>query len=170
MFFWLRYAMVLGTTQISLTDSTSGKHSKGRLGCYPCMSCNNCELLIKGPVFTHPGTKRTYQIKHCITCRYDHVIYALHCPFPLLYIGETTTECRLQINNHKSTIRTGKVELPVPGHFRNFGHTVTDLKCSIIYYVPPLKQGGNRERILKHKEVFWINKVDTISLKGLNVD
>lgn len=28
----------------------------GRLGCFPCMACDNCSLLIKGPIFKHPNT------------------------------------------------------------------------------------------------------------------
>lgn len=152
------------------TDPTSGKQRKGKLGCYACMSCDNCGQLIRGPVFTHPGTGETFKIRHCLTCRHDHVIYALQHPCHLLYIGETTTERRLRINNHKSAIRTGKVKLPVLRHFAEFGHTIADLKFSIIDQVPPLKQGGNREKILNRKEVVWNNRLGTIPRRGLNLD
>lgn len=94
----------------------------------------------------------------------------MECPCPLIYIGETTTKCRLHINNHKSTIRTGKVELPVPRHFLEQGHTVMDLTFSIIDHVPSLRRGGNREKILKQREVWWINKLRTLYPLGLNLD
>lgn len=99
-----------------------------------------------------------------------HCIYVLQCLCPLLYVGEKTTECRLRINNHKSTIRWKKVELPAPQHFFEARHKVSDLRFSIIDHVPPLKRGGNREKLLKRREVCWIKKLDTMSPCGMNLD
>lgn len=79
-------------------------------------------------------------------------------------------ECRKRITSHKSTIRTQKIDLPVPRHFSEAGHDVSELKFAIIDHVPPLDRGGNREKRLKQKELYWINKFDTRYPKGLNID
>lgn len=47
---------------------------------------------------------------------------------------------------------------------------MTDLKLSIIDYVPPLKREGNRMEILKRREGFWIKRLGTIFPRGLNLD
>lgn len=70
-------------------------------------------------------------------------------------MGETTGECRLGLHNHRSTIRTNKIELPVPRHFAEAKHSLNDLKFMIIDHVPPLKRGGDRERLLKQRELKW---------------
>lgn len=78
--------------------------------------------MVKGETFKNPGNGSEYRIKYKLTYRHDYVIYVLQCPCPLLYVGETPTECRIRFNNHKSTILTRKVELPVPRHFVECGH------------------------------------------------
>lgn len=90
---------------------------EGKKDCFPCLSCDNCPLMIKGSVFAHLNTGVKFRIKNYLTCRNNLVIHVLQYPCPLLYVGETTNECRLRINSHRSTIRTKKVELPVPHHF-----------------------------------------------------
>lgn len=53
------------------------------------------------------------------------------------------------------SVQASVQDLPVPKHFLEAGHSVNDLKFSIIDHVPPMKRGGNREK------VFWINKLET---------
>lgn len=119
-----------------------------RLDSFPCMSYNNCGLMIKGSVFKHPVTGNVYKIQHMLTCRYKFVIYVLQCPCPLLNVGETTTECRIRLNNHRSTILTQKQELPAPRHFVECGHR---FKIYSDWSYSPLQRGGKREKIFKQR-------------------
>lgn len=82
------------------------------------------------------------------------------------YVGETTMECRNRINSHKSTIRTRKIDLPVTRNFSEARHNVSELRFACY----PLTRGGNRQKLLKQKEVYSINKLDTKYPKGLNLD
>lgn len=85
-------------------------------GVLPCLRCNNCNHLQKSKVFEHPTTLKRYKIKHYLTWASNYVIYVLQCPCKMLYVGETTMECRNRVNKHKSTIRTERHDLPVSKH------------------------------------------------------
>lgn len=74
------------------------------------------------------------------------------------------------MNNHKSTIRNKKVELPVPRHCIEKGHEVSEIKFMILDHIPPLRDGGDREKMLKRREVMWIKKLNTLIPGGLNVE
>lgn len=134
-------------------DTQSRTQKIGKIGCYPCYRCSNCSNMIRGDKFVHPHTGEVIKINHYLTCNSDFVIYILTCPCQMLYVGETTNTFRKRINNHKSTIRTGKVEFPVPKHFRDKGHHLKDLKYMIVDHVPKNKRGGDRVTLLKKKEL-----------------
>lgn len=71
-------------------------------------------------------------------------------------------ECRNRINKHKSTIRTGRHDLPVSKHFIDLEHNIKDLNYWIVDHVPKLKRGGDRSLKLKRLELEWIQKLDTL--------
>lgn len=78
-------------------------------------------------------------------------------------------EVRTQINKHKSTIRSQQLDLPVAAHVVSMGHSVSQLKSKIIDGLPPLRRGGDRQKALLKKELFWIFTLDTMSPKYLNL-
>lgn len=75
-------------------------------GCYPCLHCNNSRHMVKGETFVHPTTGIRFYYYFFLSCCSDFVIYILSCPCGLLYIGETSMECRIRINKPNLTIRT----------------------------------------------------------------
>ncbi|OCT99800.1 hypothetical protein XELAEV_18005581mg [Xenopus laevis] len=50
------------------------------------------------------------------------------------------------------------------------GHRADQLKFMVLEGVPPLKYGGNRELRLKQREVWWVNKMNSLAPHGLNSD
>lgn len=62
-----------------------------------------------------------------------------------------------RISKHNSTIRTGLVELPIPKHFLAQAHSISQLKFRIIDSVPIQRRGGDRQAILKERELMWIH-------------
>ncbi|CAN2390058.1 hypothetical protein PRIEUP_LOCUS94, partial [Pristimantis euphronides] len=129
-----------------------------RTGCYPCLSCKNCNNMQKGSFFSHPRSGKRYSIRQFFTCKFDFVIYTLQCPCGLLYVGETTQECRSRIGQHQYTIRQSKMELPVPHHFNTMGHNISQLRFRIMDEVPQLRKGGDRKGKLEKLELKWIYK------------
>lgn len=121
-------------------DISSNTFKAPRKGCFPCLRCGNCGNLQRGDRFTHPITGEQFQSKYFLTCNTHFVIYILQCPCNMLYVGEMTMACRIRLNKHKSVIRTGREDLPVPKHFKDKGHTLKDLTFFIIDHIMRLRR------------------------------
>lgn len=139
-------------------------------GNFTCAHCSCCSNLVRGNSFTHPQTGQSFPIKARYTCSSTFVVYAIICPCGLYYIGETTMEARARINKQKSTIRLKQMDVPVAAHFVTKGHSVSQLRFKIIDGVPPLRRGGDRQKILFKKNIFWIFTLDTMAPKGLYLE
>ncbi|CAJ0938544.1 unnamed protein product, partial [Ranitomeya imitator] len=98
----------IGSTKRDL-QTTFNRPSLGNLPCLGCACCNN---MIKGSSFCHPRTGKKYEIHRRFTCTSSFVVYVLSCHCGLFYVEETTMEIKARISKHKSTIRTGLIELP----------------------------------------------------------
>ncbi|CAJ0931144.1 unnamed protein product [Ranitomeya imitator] len=156
----------IGSTVVSLQRTLAPP----KLGNFPCLGCACCGNMIKGDFFNHPRTGQRFSIKGRYTCTSSFVIYLIVCPCGLTYVGETTMEIKARISKHKSTIRTKMVDLPIPKHFIESGHSVSQLRFRVIDGVPPLRRGGDRVKLLKKKELRWISKLGSRQPGGLNVD
>ncbi|OCT90306.1 hypothetical protein XELAEV_18018918mg [Xenopus laevis] len=95
-------------------------------------------------------------------------IYVIKCPCGFLYVGQTTRQVRDRIREHKSAIKTKKVDQAVAGHFVELGHGIHQLKFQVVDHVPPLRRGGDRAKRLLKKEASWIRRLDTLTPNGLN--
>ncbi|KAK3090867.1 hypothetical protein FSP39_015326 [Pinctada imbricata] len=79
------------------------------------------------------------------------------------YIGETEDGLNMRINNHRSSITTGKVNLPVAQHFNQDNHSWEDME------VVPIDHNVSwtiDQRVAK--ENFWQYTLKTIEPDGLN--
>ncbi|XP_073428203.1 uncharacterized protein [Dendrobates tinctorius] len=155
----------LGTSSHINTHTLTGQK---RTGTFPCLNCMSCSNIIKGSEIVHPCSGKSYPIRDYFTCETNFVVYIIKCPCGLLYVGETTQAIRDRISSHKSTIRCGKTWLPLPAHFKEARHNVSQLRFQIIEKVPRPKRGGNHVRLLKQRETFWIYTLDTLHPRGLN--
>uniref|UniRef100_A0A803JQT4 Reverse transcriptase domain-containing protein n=1 Tax=Xenopus tropicalis TaxID=8364 RepID=A0A803JQT4_XENTR len=139
-----------------------------KMGTFPCLSCAHCNNITKGEFFTHPHTGRTMPIRKYFTCDSMYVVYLIKCPCGLAYIGETTQKVKDRIKQHKSNIRCKQLQLPIPAHFHQMKHSISQLRYQVIDNVDPLRRGGDRQRLLKKLEMRWINTLGTLSPGGLN--
>ncbi|OCT79951.1 hypothetical protein XELAEV_18026767mg [Xenopus laevis] len=120
-------------------------------GMYPCLNYKQCKYVMKGKTFKHP-------------------VYAIVCPCGMIYVGETVQKIKSWISQHKSTIKLGNMGLPLSKHFKEKGHTAEQLRFTVLEMVPPLERGGDHELRLKQREVWWINKLNSLHPHGLNKD
>ncbi|CAJ0958430.1 unnamed protein product [Ranitomeya imitator] len=156
----------IGTSKRSIQSTLSTDKN----GNFPCLGCSCCNNMLKGEFFHHPHTGKKIFLKERYTCTSSFVVYMIVCPCGLTYVGETTMEVRARITKHKSTVRTGLTELPVPKHFIDNKHSVNQLRFRVIDSVPVLRREGNRLQILKTKELRWIYTLGLLQPKGLNID
>ncbi|CAJ0967661.1 unnamed protein product [Ranitomeya imitator] len=149
----------MGHDSRTSTRTLTGLH---RTGTFPCLSCMSCSNITKGNEVIHPRTGKSYPIRDFFTCETNFVVYIIKCPCGLLYA------IRDRISGHKSTIRCEKTWLPLPAHFKEVKHNVSQLRYQIIEKVPRPKRGGNHIRLLKQRETYWIYTLDTLYPRGLN--
>lgn len=141
-----------------------------RTGCYPCYHCINCKLMIKGDTFLNPATGGMMKITQFLTCDSSYVVYQLTCPCGKWYVGETTWDVKTRLNQHRYSIRKEKMDLPVSKHFKEAGHTQSDLRFRVLEQVELGRRGGDRQAILKKRKLYWIYTLKTLRPNGLNVD
>ncbi|OCT77123.1 hypothetical protein XELAEV_18032319mg [Xenopus laevis] len=82
---------------------------KKKVGTYPCLGCNCCAAIIKGSKINHPKNGYEININIYAMCKSNHVVYLLKCPCGLGYVGQTSREVKLRIQEHKGNIRNFKV-------------------------------------------------------------
>ncbi|OCT68336.1 hypothetical protein XELAEV_18039635mg [Xenopus laevis] len=92
--------------------------------------------------------------------------YWLHA----VYMGQTSYMGRDRIREHKSAIKSKRMDQPLAKHFAEAGHTVQQLKFQILDAVPRMRRGGNRVKKLLYKEAWWIRKLDSLFSNGLNME
>ncbi|XP_071980562.1 uncharacterized protein [Engystomops pustulosus] len=101
-------------------------------------------------------------------CESSFLVYVIKCPCGLVYVGETVQHIRDRISKHKSDIRCNKLLLPLPHHFHQAKHRISQLKFQVVEHVPIPRRGGNRVKQLLLREAFWIHRLDTMTPHGLN--
>lgn len=139
-----------------------------KMGTFPCLNSASCSNITKGSQFTHPQTGQKIDIKKCFTYNSTFVVYLIKCPCGIAYVGETTQKVKDRIKQHKSNGRYGCVHLPIPAHFAEARHTVSQLRYQVIDSVEPLRRGGDWTLQLKKLEMKWIHKLGTLGPGGLN--
>lgn len=116
------------------------------------------------------SNNKEMRIKEFITCNTAYVVYALQCPCGLIYIGHTK-RLRIHIAEHIANIKLGFKDHNVSLHFKiHHNQDPLGLKFWGIDHLKPFWRGSNLVRELFICEIQWIYLVDTILLKGLNVD
>ena len=82
-------------------------------------------------------------------------------------MGKTTSSLKQRISEHKRSIRRADPNYPVACHFTDCSHTAPSLQG--IEHIK-LPRGGNIDRKLCQRELFWINELGSLQPMGLNVD
>lgn len=84
-----------------------------------------------------------------------------------MYAGKTTRSLKQRVSEHKSSIRRADPNYPVPSHFNAL--PLSSLHFQGIEQVQ-LPRGGDIDKRLCQKELFWICTLDSLHPNGLNVD
>ena len=151
---------ILVRADISLRSAYNGQCQK--CDSRRCMTCKNIQCTQKFSS-THTGEKF---IIYCNdNCKTENIIYLLECAIcGLQYIGETKQQLRKRLNGHRSDANC-KPDLPLSRHLSSTGHhdSFGKLKVTIIYHNPKWDDKSRQER-----ESFWIRKLKTLSLNGIN--
>lgn len=137
--------------------------------CVPCKSTGGLKPATK--TFTSSTTNITYHCKFEATCATEGVVYLLQCPCGKQYVGKTKRAFRVRMGEHFRNIKNGLLSHNVSSHFLTH-HNCSPLgiSFSIIEVVQKNWRGGNFERFLSKREMYWIYTLKTLVPLGLNVD
>ncbi|OCT91952.1 hypothetical protein XELAEV_18015009mg, partial [Xenopus laevis] len=161
---------------------TTGLLAPLRMGTFECIKCAHCTGIIKGDSIAHPTKGTPIKIRGHFTCNCSNVIYLIKCPCGLPYVGQTSRCIKIRLNEHKSNIKNYNpekeklknedaakfiTELSVAKHFYHAKHTAAQVRWTILEQIK-MPRGGNINQQLLRRETFWINKIDSLSPRGLN--
>ena len=132
-------------------------------------TCSNkrCKLCPKSQAtstFISTNTGHEYKILTNVSCKSKNVVYLITCRVcKKQYIGETEDGLNMRINNHRSSITTKKMHLPVAQHFNLDHHSWEDM---IVVPIDHNSTWTTDQRVAK--ENFWQYTLKTIEPDGLN--
>uniref|UniRef100_A0A1X7UGQ5 GIY-YIG domain-containing protein n=1 Tax=Amphimedon queenslandica TaxID=400682 RepID=A0A1X7UGQ5_AMPQE len=124
--------------------------------------CATCQHFNPNINFNSTSTRQTYRIRHSFTCSSSNIIYLITCEkCRKQYVGQTTKTLRERIYHHRSSIKTGQRRY-ISKHFNLEGHKIQHLKVQVI-------DTNENTETLNKLERYWIQKLDTMQPRGLNV-
>ena len=143
----------------SLQKGLHRKQLMHKGGCYR-PNCQCCRMIIKENHVLNPsGTKYTLPT---FKCNSKNCIYVIRCTkCKIQYVGLTTINLRMRVNNHKTTIHKNKPS-PVATHFNQDDHNINLMQIAILEHCPTATL-----QTLRTKEAMWIHLLDTVQ-NGMN--
>ena len=125
--------------------------------------CLMCKHSASTDSFESHVTGRSYKILGDTSCHTNNCIYLISCKVcGKQYVGETG-DLRRRINNHRSTIKTKRIQEPVAEHFNLAGHKWQDMSVVVIDHNAHWTYTGR-----KHKEKFWMHRLKSFRPQGMN--
>lgn len=135
------------------------------VGNYKCMSCVACQFAIETTTYSKNGTG--ISLKSFTNCKTTNIVYLILCPGNQEYVGETSMSMTTLLTEHRSAIRTKKMNAPLVKHYVEANNTVNDVKWLSLEKIH--LKGPSSTEVRKWREVFWIFSLDTYQ-KGMNCE
>ena len=126
--------------------------------------CSACPYMKEGRNIKI-NKKSQWKINKSVNCNSFNVIYMLECKkdnCKKRYIGETKRAIKHRLANHRGYIVNHHIDKATGAQFNLPGHSLSDLKCTIIEQVKV-----NNDLYRKERETYFINKFNTLQ-DGLN--
>ena len=109
--------------------------------------------------------KETWELRKHFTCETSNVIYLIECTKNNCtdrYIGETGRPLKHRLADHRGYVTNEKVNYITGAHFNKPGHSLSNLKITILEKVKKVDPLYRKER-----ERYLINKFNTFH-RGMN--
>ena len=128
----------------------------------PCIICTS--HLAATSTFNSSTIKESFQNHHRLTCQSSNIVYLLYCDTyqQSQYVGETNNTLKTRFYQHHSNINKNTGTL-VTKHFNQTDHSIHDMKCVAVE-----KEHSDKPEDRLRREAFWIQKLKTLALCGLN--
>ena len=81
------------------------------------------------------------------------------------YVGEADNTLHIQLNGHRSDVKTKKTEKPVAAHFNLPRHSMDDLTIMVIE-----KIWREDVQLRRRRESYWIHHLRSVAPEGMNLE
>lgn len=126
-----------------------------------------CSLMLQHKEYRSRGWSLPMTINHFCNCNSKFCVYVIICEFDKMYVGNTTCPAKTRTLEHKSHIKNKTVEAPLVEHYRGGGGR-DNLRCFISLIQCRDDDYSNKYKQLLQAEAYWIHRLRTIKLLGLN--
>ena len=126
--------------------------------------CNACPFVNEGKNIKI-NKQKNWNINKAVNCNSFNIIYLIECTIDSCkqrYVGETKRHFRKRLAEHRGYVRNEHLDQATGAHFNLPGHSVANMKMTIIEQV---KKDCDLYR--KEREEYFIRKLDTYN-KGMN--
>ena len=126
-------------------------------------SCLTCPYVQTGRTITATASNFKHDIQGSVDCHTQNVVYCLSCDkCQEQYVGETEKSLNQRFSQHRGYVNTKKLDQATGHHFNLPGHSLSDMRISVIE-----KVYSKDPQMRKTRESFFINKLNTYH-KGMN--
>ena len=132
--------------------------------------CKHCPKIDKSGFIYSNSTKRKFKCLYNGCCQSRNLIYCISCMHcGSQYVGQTKTTLMTRINNHKSTIRTGK-DVPVAVHMKSHDDIVDPkIRIHILQFIKSDPDSLEAKESRDQAERDWMARLNSLVPNGMNL-
>ena len=126
-------------------------------------NCSSCPYIKEGKSFNINNS--TWNINKQLDCNTFNLVYAIFCMkenCKEVYIGETKRMLHTRVAEHRGYVSKGETNQPTGAHFTKPGHSLADLRVTVIEHTR-----GRSSEYRKEREHYFIRRFDTY-YNGMN--
>ena len=123
-------------------------------GMKKCGKCIICPFVLEGKHIKEDTFK--WIITYKADCNTENIVYQIQCnkeKCKLKYIGETKHSIKNRMSDHIGYVRTKKLDKATGGHFNQPGHSISNMKVTMLEKMktPDILYRKEREKVLIRK-------------------
>ena len=127
--------------------------------------CRTCPFIKEGKKIKI-NQKENWNINKAVNCNSNNIVYLIECTKENCtnnrYVGETKRNLRHRFGEHRGYVTNNHTEQATGAHYNLPGHSVENMKITILEKVKSMSDSYRKER-----ELYFINKLNTY-YQGLN--
>ena len=102
-------------------------------GMKKCLNCPICPFVSEGKVVKATVTSATVDINSPVTCQTTNIIYCITCnKCRQQYIGTSERSLQKRFSEHRDYVKNEHLNKATGWHFNKKGHSVSDMKVTIL--------------------------------------
>jgi len=132
-------------------------------GMKKCMNCPICPFVVEGKAIKATATNAVVELNAAVTCQTSNIIYCITCSrCQKQYVGQSERTLQARFSEHRDYAKKKDFSKACGAHFSSRGHSVHDMKVSILE-----KVHSNDELLRVERESMFIRDFNS-KYKGLN--